>query len=185
MTFIKTYKVDSELCEKIIKSYKHSKKIGATIKRNDGMRKDNQIDFAEMDMRNTDLAVEFFDILHTSIDDYIKTLGLQNILGPYYYTNMLIQGYEADNFESYSSWHCEAGNLNNSNRMLIYSLYLNDDFEGGTTDFMFQKHQEKPKQGKLILFPPGYTHVHRGGMVLSGEKIIATGWVFHSPQMEN
>ena len=87
----------------------------------------------------------------------------------------------ADAFESYSTWHCEAGNLDSSDRAFVYMLYLNDDFEGGGTQFMYQKHEEKPKQGKLVIWPAGYTHVHRGNMLESGSKYIATGWAFFTP----
>jgi len=35
----------------------------------------------------------------------------------------------------------------------------------------------KPKKGRLILFPAGFTHTHRGNPPLDGEKYIITGWV--------
>ena len=193
MTFIKTYDAfDSKFCEDVIEAFKHNKEIGATcvIKRNTGFRKDNQIEFNEddsalMDMRNSALAGKFFDKLKECVGKYTEELGLQMTLGRTYFKNMLVQGYIADNFESYSAWHCEAGDLENSDRAFVYMLYLNDNFEGGTTDFMYQKHQEIPKQGKLVIWPAGYTHTHRGGMLLSGEKYIATGWGFHLPNITN
>jgi hypothetical protein len=187
MTFIKTYNAfDSEFCEKIIEEYRYNKKIGSTAnrRRNDGVRKDNQQEFNQIDMRNGDLAVEFFSKLKGCVNEYLDELGLQRVVRTTYFKNMLVQGYYADDFESYSAWHCEAADLDTSDRMFVYMLYLNDNFEGGTTDFMFQKHQEKPEQGKLVIWPAGYTHVHRGGMLLSGEKIILTGWGFHLPGEE-
>lgn len=182
MTFIKRYDAfDIEFCEKAIEAYQHNKKIGATCRRNDSYRQDNQIEFNQMDLRNSDIAKEFFAKLGECVKEYSNELGLQKVLGTTYFKNMLVQGYVADEFESYTAWHCEAGDLESSDRAYVYMLYLNDDFEGGTTDFMYQKHQEKPKQGKLVIWPAGYTHTHRGGMLLSGEKIIATGWGFHLP----
>tara|TARA_B110000285_G_scaffold157505_1_gene175697 strand:+ start:1263 stop:1823 length:561 start_codon:yes stop_codon:yes gene_type:complete len=182
MTFIKTYDAfDKGFCEKVIAEYQHNKRIGATCVRNDGIRKDNQQEFNQMDMRNSEIAGEFFANLNDCVIDYMTELGLQNIIGKTYFKNMLVQGYIANNFESYSTWHCEAGTLDDSDRAFVYMLYLNENFEGGTTDFMYQKHQEIPKQGKLVIWPAGYTHTHRGGMLLSGEKIIATGWGLHLP----
>jgi len=35
----------------------------------------------------------------------------------------------------------------------------------------------RPAQGKLVLFPPFWTHVHRGVTLREGVKYIATTWV--------
>jgi hypothetical protein len=35
----------------------------------------------------------------------------------------------------------------------------------------------RPAQGKLVLFPPFWTHVHRGVTLRAGVKYIATTWV--------
>ena len=32
------------------------------------------------------------------------------------------------------------------------------------------------ERGKLLIWPAGMTHCHRGGMVLEGNKYVATGW---------
>lgn len=57
-------------------------------------------------------------------------------------------------------------------------VYLNDDYEGGETEFLYQKKRINPKRGRLIIWPSGFTHTHRGGLVLKGTKYIITGW-FH------
>ena len=28
----------------------------------------------------------------------------------------------------------------------------------------------------MVIFPAAFTHAHRGNMVLSGEKLLLTGW---------
>ena len=56
--------------------------------------------------------------------------------------------------------------------------YLNDvQGPGGETEFLFQQVKVKPRQGKLILFPPFWTHEHRGVTLDQGVKYIATTWV--------
>ena len=57
-------------------------------------------------------------------------------------------------------------------------VYLNDDFKGGETEFLYYKRREQPEKGKLLLWPAGYTHTHRGGMVLEGNKYVITGWYY-------
>jgi hypothetical protein len=39
------------------------------------------------------------------------------------------------------------------------------------------KFSRRPAQGKLILFPPFWTHVHRGVTLARGVKYIATTWI--------
>jgi hypothetical protein len=35
----------------------------------------------------------------------------------------------------------------------------------------------QPQCGKLVLFPPFWTHIHRGATLEQGVKYIATTWV--------
>jgi hypothetical protein len=56
-------------------------------------------------------------------------------------------------------------------------LFLNDDFEGGETEFLHQSRRIEPKRGRIIVFPTTYTHVHRGNPPLDGKKYILTSWL--------
>jgi len=44
-------------------------------------------------------------------------------------------------------------------------------------EFLFQEVTVQPEQGKLVLFPPFWTHEHRGQVLEQGVKYIATTWV--------
>lgn len=79
--------------------------------------------------------------------------------------------------QGYHSWHCENSGQCNSRRILATMLYLNDDFEGGETEFLYQSRRITPKTGRVVIWPAGWTHVHRGNPPLSGEKFIATSWL--------
>ncbi|MDB4343231.1 2OG-Fe(II) oxygenase [bacterium] len=61
--------------------------------------------------------------------------------------------------------------------MAAFILYLNSVNQGGETEFLYQSKRIKPKQGRILLFPTSYTHVHRGNPPLKGNKFILTGWV--------
>jgi len=77
----------------------------------------------------------------------------------------------------YYHWHVDADNLGIASRQLVALWYLNDVEEGGTTDFIFQKASVTPEKGKLMLFPPFWTHEHRAAEVKKGVKYIATTWI--------
>lgn len=79
--------------------------------------------------------------------------------------------------QGYHTWHCESTNRHNSNRLLAFILYLNDVEEGGETEFLYLSKRITPKKNRLVLWPSGFTHTHRGNQPLSGEKYILTGWV--------
>jgi len=79
--------------------------------------------------------------------------------------------------QGYHVWHSEHGIREHSNRILVFSLYLNDVEEGGETEFLYQKRRVAAKEGRLALWPAAFTHLHRGNPPLSGDKYILTGWV--------
>ena len=76
----------------------------------------------------------------------------------------------------FHSWHYENGSMISASRMFVIQLYLNDGFEGGETEFLYQNLREEAVAGDVVIFPAGYTHVHRGNPPLGGTKYIATSW---------
>lgn len=78
----------------------------------------------------------------------------------------------------YFHWHVDSGSHSFSDRQLVAIWYLNDvPGPGGETEFRHQGVSIKPEAGKLILFPPFWTHEHRGVTLEHGVKYIATTWV--------
>ncbi len=78
----------------------------------------------------------------------------------------------------YYHWHVDGGSHDFSHRQLVAIWYLNDVAgPGGETEFLFQGVKVRPETGKLILFPPFWTHEHRGVELEQGVKYIATTWV--------
>ena len=78
----------------------------------------------------------------------------------------------------YYHWHIDGGSHEFSQRQLVAIWYLNDvPGPGGETEFLYQNVKVKPEAGKLVLFPPFWTHEHRGVELKQGVKYIATTWV--------
>ncbi len=76
----------------------------------------------------------------------------------------------------FHSWHYENGSMISASRMFVIQLYLNDGFEGGETEFLYQNLREEAVTGDVIIFPAGYTHVHRGNPPLGATKYTVTSW---------
>jgi hypothetical protein len=75
-------------------------------------------------------------------------------------------------------WHFENGGFESSSRLLTFQIYLNDILEGGETEFLYYSKRIIPEQGKLIIWPAGFTHTHRGNPPLKQDKYILTGWIY-------
>jgi hypothetical protein len=78
--------------------------------------------------------------------------------------------------EGYHAWHFESSSFFHAKRVLAWSIYLNDDYEGGELEFLYFGRRVKLGQGDIVIFPAAFTHTHRGNMVLAGEKLLLTGW---------
>ena len=78
----------------------------------------------------------------------------------------------------YYHWHIDGGSHDFSHRQLVALWYLNDvPGPGGETEFLYQDVKVKPEAGKLVLFPPFWTHEHRAVTMTEGVKYVATTWV--------
>tara|TARA_B100000214_G_scaffold364115_1_gene330331 strand:- start:104 stop:736 length:633 start_codon:yes stop_codon:yes gene_type:complete len=89
--------------------------------------------------------------------------------------------------EGFKKWHCDWTISNEAtepvSRVLAWILYCNDVDSGGT-EFRWQEHHETAERGKLIIFPAGISHIHRGRVNKTAEKTIATGWI-NAGHLEN
>src|SRR5689334_19711355 len=62
-------------------------------------------------------------------------------------------------------------------RVILWTIYLNDDFDEGEMEFLYQQRKIKPKTGSLLIAPTAFTHTHRGNMPRRRDKYIATSWI--------
>ena len=81
----------------------------------------------------------------------------------------------------YPYWHCELypkdAAAETLHRHLLWTLYLNEGFEAGETEFLFQRRKVAPRTGALLIAPAAFTHTHRGNRPEGGDKYIATSWI--------
>lgn len=82
--------------------------------------------------------------------------------------------------EGFKRWHCDWTISDEAtepvHRVLAWILYCNTLPDGGT-EFHWQEHHEEAERGKLVIFPAGLSHIHRGRVSDSHSKTIATGWI--------
>lgn len=62
--------------------------------------------------------------------------------------------------------HVDVIDKDSARRYVAMMVYLNDNFDGGETEFTLSQLKIKPKQGMLIMFPPVWTLPHKANPVL-------------------
>ena len=80
-----------------------------------------------------------------------------------------IKKYNIDGKDLFDT-HVDVQDYSSARRFLTFLWYLNDVNEGGETVFIDQK--IKPKEGRLLVFPPLWMFPHRGSEPISNEKYI-------------
>jgi len=176
--FEKKNSIPAEACDEIIRRFEmredeqYAGRIGQTVSSDQSIKK------------TTDLVVSgkehWKDVdngLHYSLGVALKEFRETY---PYFKGPFKDMGYNIQRYNpgEYYHWHIDGGSHDFSQRQLVALWYLNDvPAPGGETEFFYQDIQMRPEQGKLILFPPFWTHEHRAAMVQSGVKYIATTWI--------
>jgi hypothetical protein len=177
-------------CEHLIKEFERLVKSGAGTNR---QQSENSPKHRKDDMQlslnfGNHSAASFND--HSSEDVFFR--GLQCCFEHYTEkysilkhdkinaTHMKMQ--RTDSGGGYHIWHSEQGAGKNVERVLVYTLYLNDipESDGGETEFLYQKLRVKPEKNMMIVWPAAFTHTHRGNTVLGLQaKYIVTGWFYY------
>jgi len=75
----------------------------------------------------------------------------------------------------YHVWHHEHSH-HDAERILAWHLNLEVPKKGGETEFLHQSMRVNPEVGKLLIWPAGFTHKHRGNPPLEGHKTYLSGW---------
>lgn len=134
--------------------------------------------------RSTDLVISgkahWHDIDAELFESLANALKAMREIHPFFGGSFKDMGYGIQRTRpgEYYHWHIDGGSHTFSHRQLVAIWYLNDVAgPGGNTEFRYQKVSITPRTGKLILFPPFWTHEHRGVTLERGVKYLATTWV--------
>lgn len=183
--------VPPDICMKTIQYFEEAHKINATytrqvtekipahVKADTAMNCNQPHAFGEMDptllLANNDISSQAVkDSLQHAVNDYLEvysSLTVIPMIGLYHKIQKTRVG------EGYHVWHFETSHIDMMNRVLTYTIYLNDVDEGGETEFLYQHKRYPARRGDVLIFPAHFTHTHRGNPPLSNDKYIITGWL--------
>ncbi|MGD8575645.1 MAG: 2OG-Fe(II) oxygenase [Thiohalophilus sp.] len=166
-----------ELCGEMIERFEqHSEeqypgRIGQTVNEDSGVKKTTDLVISGKEHWK-DIDQALFRSLKSALLEFRETF-------PYFKGPFKDMGYGLQRYQpgEYYHWHIDGGSHDFAMRQLVALWYLNDVSHGGETEFLYQNIKVKPQTGKLILFPPFWTHEHRACVLDEGIKYIATTWV--------
>ena len=167
-----------ELCVHMIERFEQNEadqyegRVGQTVSKERSIKKTTDLVVSGKEhWKDIDRAL--FQSLATAIKEFRETF-------PYFKGPFKDMGYNLQRYQpgEFYHWHIDGGSHDFSMRQLVALWYLNDvPGPGGETEFLYQDIKVKPEAGKLVLFPPFWTHEHRACTVNEGIKYIATTWV--------
>jgi hypothetical protein len=175
-----------EYCDNWIKSFEEADAGGLSYNRLQSMNReahvnaDQSIDFAQgrfyhnhdLNLHCREFSVKFWDVCYPLYAEKFSVLKAAEMHKIY---TVKIQRTRPT--EGYHVWHFEDATRAHSNRILTFMVYLNDIEDGGETEFLYLSKRVKPVAGRVLIWPAGFTHTHRGNPPLKDTKYIITGWV--------
>jgi hypothetical protein len=175
-----------QYCDRWIKHFDEAEKNGLTYNRLQGMQRDSHInaddsiDYANatfyhdhgMSLECREFNSAFWEVVYKL---YAEKYSILKTSDQHKIYTVKIQRTKPQ--EGYHIWHCEDSTRLTRNRLLTFIMYLNDIEDGGETEFLYLSKRVKPVAGRVVLWPAGFTHTHRGNPPLSQSKYIITGWV--------
>lgn len=186
--FIRTYVLeDQTVCDEILE-YFFKNKDQATP---GGFLKDANLDAVhDPEVKDcTEIALTFnkpedvpilnryFDELDKCLAEYCKEFEWAANCNPFQCIEPVsVQRYLPG--QGYKAWHCERGSPTYpfSARHLVFMTYLNDVFDEGGTEWIYQNLKTKARKAHTVIWPADWTHTHRGIVSPTQEKWIITGW---------
>ena len=130
------------------------------------------------DEDNTKVNEIIFKSLCDCLDLYVdKHPQLNQIPKWRYHPFYNLQKYNPN--QAFHNLHCEntGGYFLETKRMMAWMFYLNTVTDGGGTYFDNYDLTMDAVQGRCVIWPAYWTHMHKGIVSQTETKYIATGWI--------
>ena len=179
--------VPIELCNEFVENYEEAKKnrtiIDCSVKNKTGI-----LDQMSPHVRKDEVAYvaplmstiypippvnAYFEFLQKCFVVYMERYSI-DFYGIIY--NNVFKIHKVRKTEGFHKWHYERAIPATIDRLMAYMTYLEVPKKGGETEFLHQSLRIDPIVGRTLIWPAGFTHMHRGNPPLDGEKMYITGW---------
>ena len=177
--------LDSELCRDIIRRFENNTtcQYQGVVNNGEGITSVNPSTkkCTELQISMHEHWKDIDEILFERFSDAVekareKHPGLASISGELQDEGYRIKRYLPDGTEMFK-FHIDVNGYPQAHRQLVFMWYLNTVKEGGETVFHEQNIAVQPIEGRLVAFPPFWTHSHTANAPISEPKYVITGWL--------
>ena len=123
--------------------------------------------------------------LHEHIIIYKKDVGIDDRAWPnkYGFEELRMKRY-LPNDKDEIQFHVDVEDHSSAKRFLVFFWYLNDVNLGGETTFQLNRNvppkiKVQPREGRLLIFPPLWTHPHIASRPVDTTKYIIGGYLHY------
>ena len=186
MSYVKVYDdvLSSDMCKNIIQKFESHPKQQVTT------YLENHRSFTEININQNIVSWKkelniLFGTMQKYLIRYKQDVGVDDRAWPEQmgYEQLRMKRYLPNGKDDFK-FHVDVQDHASARRFLVYFWYLNDVAEGGETAFQLNRNVEpkikvQPKAGRLLMFPPLWTHPHIGMMPISNAKYIIGGYLHY------
>jgi len=141
--------------------------------------------FEKQSSHHVNTVLELVPIMQTYIEKYKRDNDIDEKIWPakYGFEQIRMKRYLPNDVDEFQ-FHVDVTDHSSARRFLVYFFYLNDVQEGGETGFQYNRslsieQKIKPEAGKLLMFPPMWTHPHIGFKPISEPKYIIGSYLHY------
>jgi hypothetical protein len=167
--------IPDKLCKSLIKKFEESKELH--VKRDSTIHQFNELNLSETEGFEYECN-QLQTVAKYLMDFYKKELHVKYFPTSYRFEEFRMKRYDPNDNDQFD-WHADVGDYASARRFMVCFMYLNDVEVGGETMFDWGESdinaiKIKPEEGTAVMFPPMWTHPHKGAMPLSGPKYIVS-----------
>ena len=138
--------------------------------------------FTEININLHEDWQEYVNIIYKALNPYLQKYAddhniTNNWPERYGWEQIRFKKYEVNNKDEFKE-HVDVMDYASAKRFLVFFLYLNDN-EGGLTSFSEYGINVKPEAGRMLMFPPLWTHKHAGTMPIKEPKYIIGSYLHY------
>lgn len=170
--------LDAATCKRLVDKFDRNRQVW--VRRDDKFKTFHEINFGQYPT----FAEEQNEILSTVqpyVDRYVKQWGIKFFPEKIGFEQVRMKKYEIGGKDEFRE-HVDVGDHASARRFLVMFFYLNDVAEGGETAFIGIDHDTRvqPRTGRLLMFPPVWTHPHAGLPPITNPKYICGTYLHYT-----
>jgi hypothetical protein len=170
--------LEPHFCKQLIDKFERAE--NAQVVRNDKYKAFKEINFAQHPMFAEEQQ-QILTAVQPFVQQYIQFWNIKFFPEQVGFEQVRMKRYETGGKQEFRE-HIDVGDYASARRFLVMFFYLNDVAEGGETAFIGINHDVRiqPKAGRLLMFPPMWTHPHAGLPPITNSKYIAGSYLHYT-----